>query len=224
MSNLNSSSVRYLPGRRDAFIKLQAINARTRGRGYCFSKTIPDNNEPKMQITIFNDRDIEGNKVDVYDYGFPVSFAEASQTPNNFYFTPYTVRYREHKLCVSYKVHFSITSMTPIRDHISVDLVIHAKDKGIITSDGKVHDSDIYLKFHYFPINKLPELAAKDRCFGDIRLKLNPELQGILRELLIATQKEGLLTDFGDYDFTCSTDSDNLGELLRLSKPKLSCR
>ena len=214
------SAVRFLGGRRNAYPILQAINEKTVGRGYCLRTHLSDEADQKMQIAIFNDKDRRGKKIEDHDYGFPVSFAEVAVTPVGYYPTTYTVGYRDYVLAVSYKVHLSINRMVPARDHVSIDMVIRVPAEGIPAADGKLHHDDVYLKFHYFA-DGLPELAHKDGAFGEIKLKLPPALQAILRGMLQVSQESGVLTNFGeDYHFGNSTELDNLGVLERLSKSR----
>jgi hypothetical protein len=53
----NMATSRLIDGRRDAFLIFQAINERTIENRYCLGKTLPVGKEPKMQISVFNDRD-----------------------------------------------------------------------------------------------------------------------------------------------------------------------
>jgi len=213
------SAARFLDGRRDAYPIFQAINEKTVGRGYCLRTHLSDGADQKMQIAIFNNRGKFGKKNEAYDYGFPVSFAEATVTPVGYYPTTYTVSYGKHVLAVSYKVHLSINRMIPERDHVSIDMVIHVPEEGIPTADGKLHHDNVYLKFHYFAHGL--HGARKDEMFGNIGLKLPPALQAILQGMLQASQESGVLTSFRkDYHFTSSTDSDSLGELVCLTKPR----
>jgi len=214
----NMATSILIDGRRDAFLIFQAINERTIGNRYCLGKTLPVGKEPKMQISVFNDRDEFGGKIEAHDYGFPVSFAEATQAPVSTFLTTYNVKYGKLPLPVSYKVHLSINRMRPERDHISIDMIIHVPKAGIPTASGDIHYGDIFLKFHYFA-DGLPHLSRKDECFGDIRFKLPPELQPILQHILRASQTSGVLRNFGDdYHFGNSTESDVLGVLVRLTK------
>lgn len=210
---------RYIDGRRDAYTIFKAINLIIIGMQYCLGRTLSAGQEPKMQIAIFNDWN-NGKKIEDYDFGFPVSFAKATQVPVSSFRTPYTVRYKEHVLPVSYKAHLSINRMKPERDHISIDMVIHVPEDGISTADGDTHRENVYLKFHCYA-DSLPHLSSKDKCFGDIKLRLPPDLQVILEGLLVASQASGVLRNFRkDYHFANSTDLDVLGELVRLSKAR----
>lgn len=206
---------RNLKGREEAHVFFKAINERLVGKGYCLGRSIKADEPLKMQISIFNEYD--GHR----DYGFPISFAEAAVAPVGYFPTTYTVRYGEHILPVSYKGHLSINSKNPASDHLSIDMVIRIPKAGISLGDGTLHCKDVYLKFHYYAGRLLPTLATKDRCFGDIKLKLPPELQSMLRGILAVAQESGVLRNFHkEYPFPSSTDSDCLGELRCLKKSR----
>jgi hypothetical protein len=144
-------------------------------------------------------------------WGINLNFGLDSYYKPQYIKTDYTVSFRDVLYPVSYKIHLSINK-TQINDHISIDLIInHSKLEKRIMDKG-----EIYLKFHYEPSNKYPNLKRDDfDKYGDIKFKLTPKIRLQLNRILLELKNLNVITNFSDeYEFYDSGVINQLGTLV----------